>query len=731
MRHLLVLFLFSCGIASLWSQPLQFVDRADSVRVQSLDVAADDNGGWLTVSELLNGRFKFTLFDYCGKIVQTSELELPVGSLATRPQVLFLGKGRFLVSGLLQEGPEKRVLLFFYDNGSITQARRFGVEGATEYRNPLISVSSINNVDQIFCSFQYANAATADNSRLMLLDPNLNLRWSRQIPGESQVRWMRMARMNELLVGEGNRVMRFDTTGKNIWTRQLTDLQLMSNSAIQDDTLLVFSTDYVDPVPDTGAIKRPLYKQVVCLDQLGNLIWNSVRIRALRVPYLAESNSRLMFNNQKGILLNSLDTLNGDSIPAFFAHHLDSFGKLVSSKYWSALDSVLDYRSVLLSDGNFGVSAALGSERGSRHLLNAKTSQQYEACSSLPFSSLVNRPIQIQNLGLSDLVDSTTQVFPMPLRTNMDSLKLLRVCEKFDLKDGEIPTPLCKGDSVFIAGIMIPNATYEWSNGGNQSGTWVKEEGTYLLKITYCEKTVTITYKVFYISFSDETINEQKCTFPYRLNAFRGDDATYLWASGQTTSFLDVNGPGTYTVNVTKCQTTFKINFIVSLETFADQEFEVKDSCANFPVPLSAVTSNADSYRWNTGQTTQSIEAPKPGTYVVDIRFCQQSYKNTFIVSQLEKDIVQFPNVFPPNSEIVMNKTFGAIVKNPAVITEFKLEIYNRWGQNVFSSNSVNQVWDGNYKGAPAPVDTYMFFASFKTACGLEESIKGPVTLIR
>src|SRR5512145_2701875 len=109
MRLLLVLFLFSCGIAPLWSQPLQFDDRADSVRVQSLDVAADDNGGWLTVSESLNGRFKFTLFDYCGKIVQTSELELPVGSLATRPQVLFLGKGRFLVSGLLQEGPEKRV----------------------------------------------------------------------------------------------------------------------------------------------------------------------------------------------------------------------------------------------------------------------------------------------------------------------------------------------------------------------------------------------------------------------------------------------------------------------------------------------------------------------------------------------------------------------------------------------------------------------------------------------
>lgn len=90
------------------------------------------------------------------------------------------------------------------------------------------------------------------------------------------------------------------------------------------------------------------------------------------------------------------------------------------------------------------------------------------------------------------------------------------------------------------------------------------------MKVSYCGKTITITYKVFYISFPDQTIALQECDYPFRLEPKQGTDATYKWPNGETTPFLDINGPGTYNVTVTRCEAPYQISFIVSLKTFRD-----------------------------------------------------------------------------------------------------------------------------------------------------------------
>ena len=37
-----------------------------------------------------------------------------------------------------------------------------------------------------------------------------------------------------------------------------------------------------------------------------------------------------------------------------------------------------------------------------------------------------------------------------------------------------------------------------------------------------------------------------------------------------------------------------------------------------------------------------------------------------------------------------------------------KFEIYNRWGQLLYSDNLAHS-WDGNFNGVPQPVDVYIF----------------------
>ena len=42
-------------------------------------------------------------------------------------------------------------------------------------------------------------------------------------------------------------------------------------------------------------------------------------------------------------------------------------------------------------------------------------------------------------------------------------------------------------------------------------------------------------------------------------------------------------------------------------------------------------------------------------------------------------------------------------------VEEYHLEVYNRWGIMVFSSNEVHKGWDGYYKNEPAREDVYIF----------------------
>ena len=42
-------------------------------------------------------------------------------------------------------------------------------------------------------------------------------------------------------------------------------------------------------------------------------------------------------------------------------------------------------------------------------------------------------------------------------------------------------------------------------------------------------------------------------------------------------------------------------------------------------------------------------------------------------------------------------------------LTNYTIEIYNRWGQMVFKSYDMNVKWDGNFRNKKAPAGTYVY----------------------
>jgi gliding motility-associated-like protein len=55
-----------------------------------------------------------------------------------------------------------------------------------------------------------------------------------------------------------------------------------------------------------------------------------------------------------------------------------------------------------------------------------------------------------------------------------------------------------------------------------------------------------------------------------------------------------------------------------------------------------------------------------------------------------------------PRAILIFNQT-----GNP--ILDYKFEIYNRWGEQIFESNDLNLGWDGTYKGELCQEGHYVY----------------------
>ena len=62
---------------------------------------------------------------------------------------------------------------------------------------------------------------------------------------------------------------------------------------------------------------------------------------------------------------------------------------------------------------------------------------------------------------------------------------------------------------------------------------------------------------------------------------------------------------------------------------------------------------------------------------------------------------------------------------------DYRLEIFNRWGELLFVTEDPEIGWDGYYRGQPAKQDVYVWKAYAKFSDGRESMLKGDVTLLR
>ncbi|MBO9732372.1 MAG: gliding motility-associated C-terminal domain-containing protein [Chitinophaga sp.] len=134
-----------------------------------------------------------------------------------------------------------------------------------------------------------------------------------------------------------------------------------------------------------------------------------------------------------------------------------------------------------------------------------------------------------------------------------------------------------------------------------------------------------------------------------------------------------------------------------------------------------------DNGRWQADSVFTALAA---GQHFVEI---QDSHRFTArVMAKVESPwkncLVVMPTAFSPNND-GQNDVFRPKVYD--AIHDYRLRVYDRWGQLIFSGAVPENGWDGTFKGSPAAVQAYVYICTYTDSRQQSHVLKGTVMLLR
>jgi gliding motility-associated-like protein len=151
------------------------------------------------------------------------------------------------------------------------------------------------------------------------------------------------------------------------------------------------------------------------------------------------------------------------------------------------------------------------------------------------------------------------------------------------------------------------------------------------------------------------------------------------------------------------------------------------------------VYKNEDSTGWQLIGTTSSVQVNefkdrKLGDSTIDFCYQVQAIENPGQYNQLSRSTVEcvhqdatvfIPNSFTPYNQDGLNDLFGP---KGAYIKNYSMKIYNRWGEQVYSTSS-GADWDGTNHGQFVQQGVYIYLITVIGYNGKQSYFKGTVTM--
>jgi gliding motility-associated-like protein len=295
--------------------------------------------------------------------------------------------------------------------------------------------------------------------------------------------------------------------------------------------------------------------------------------------------------------------------------------------------------------------------------------------------------------------------------------------------------------------------TYAWAPTGDLTqsiSVTPATNTTYTITVTdVCGNTATDDVAVLVepptpltLTVSNDTVICQNTTAVLIANPQGGNGQVVLeWNTGEQSTSIQVAPMVTTTYSVTAtdaCNQVQTGDVVVTVEpnnALFDYFF-----ITNNTVTFNNLSIGYDNLiAWDFGDSTAdntfepSHTYTAPGTYIVtlvveNLAGCIDTFQLSLVVRPEFNFYV--PNAFTPNQD-GKNESFNAKGQGFDV---YQMNIFNRWGQLVFTTNSLTNGWDGTYKDNDelVPIDVYVYEVRLRITAAEDEIIyRGKVSLIR
>jgi gliding motility-associated-like protein len=156
------------------------------------------------------------------------------------------------------------------------------------------------------------------------------------------------------------------------------------------------------------------------------------------------------------------------------------------------------------------------------------------------------------------------------------------------------------------------------------------------------------------------------------------------------------------------------------------------EACPGDSTLADAKYPGATKYSWENGSDAAAVYLRPGQERVATVTIGCDAYRHRFI-STIKSDCpcpLIIPNAFTPDLDGI-NDVFLPV--NTCGFSEFRLSVFNRWGQLVFFSDQPGSGWDGTFDGVQVPSDVYVFVLDFRADVpdATVQRRKGGVTLLR
>ncbi len=185
----------------------------------------------------------------------------------------------------------------------------------------------------------------------------------------------------------------------------------------------------------------------------------------------------------------------------------------------------------------------------------------------------------------------------------------------------------------------------------------------------------------------------------------------------------DLSGP--YNLNITVFPP--EANAEVSFDVFKSQSFPWSlNYFGDVNVKLKQRLIDTAKYEFSHWEFEHHI--PNPLKPIDSLSLLIKTNDNIVVYYTEKYPVTLFPTGFSPNGD--GNNDVLRLV-GTRWVTDFMVEIWNRWGELVYSSTDVTSGWDGNFKGNASQTGVYGYVVKYTDATGTAQIKKGNVTLIR